>query len=237
MLPEPVIRVEGIGKCYHLYAAPPDRLKQALIPRLQRAASPIAWALGWTIEPRQYFRTFWALHDINFDVSRGETLGIIGENGAGKSTLLQLVCGTLSPTTGDVRVKGRVATILELGSGFNPEFTGRENIYLNGTALGLSRAEIDAKLDDILRFAEIGMFIDQPMKKYSSGMGIRLCVLGYGPHQCRYHDCGRSPGRGRRVLPAEVQTISERVPRTWHAALLRARYVNRDDDLRTCCLA
>src|SRR5262245_1990148 len=113
MSSEPAIQAENLGKCYQLYAAPPDRLKQAVIPRLQR----LGRGLGLKAEPKQYFRTFWALRDVSFAVARGETIGIIGENGAGKSTLLQLICGTLSPTVGNVAVNGRTAAILELGSG------------------------------------------------------------------------------------------------------------------------
>ena len=151
------IEVSGLGKAYHIYEQPRDRLKQML-------------ALG----RRRYYREFWALRDVNLRVRRGETVGIIGRNGSGKSTLLQIICGTLQPTKGRVRVDGRIAALLELGAGFNPEFTGRENVYLYGSVLGLDRAEIDAKLQEILDFAEIGAFIDMPVKTYSSGMYVRL---------------------------------------------------------------
>ncbi|MGA3308019.1 MAG: ABC transporter ATP-binding protein [Xanthobacteraceae bacterium] len=171
---EPAIQVENVGKSYLIYQAPHDRLKQSIVPRLQRAFTPLARLAGRTIQPRLYYREFWALRDVSFEVAVGETVGIIGPNGSGKSTLLQLICGTLNPSTGRVQVRGRVGALLELGSGFNPEFTGLENVYMNGTVLGLTRAEIDARLDDILAFADIGDFIDQPVKTYSSGMGVRL---------------------------------------------------------------
>jgi lipopolysaccharide transport system ATP-binding protein len=159
------VRVQNISKCYQIYDAPRDRLKQFVAPRLQRL-------LGKT--PKHYFREFWALKDVSFEIKKGQTVGIIGRNGSGKSTLLQIICGTLSPTNGLIETNGRIAALLELGSGFNPEFTGRENVYMNASILGLSQAEIDAKYDDILAFADIGEFIDQPVKQYSSGMYVRL---------------------------------------------------------------
>jgi lipopolysaccharide transport system ATP-binding protein len=159
------IRVQTLSKCYHIYDAPRDRLKQFVAPRLQRMA-------GQT--PKQYFREFWALKDISFEVEKGETVGIVGLNGSGKSTLLRLICGTLSATAGSVETHGRIAALLELGTGFNPEFTGKENVYINGSILGLSEDEIDAKYDAIVGFADIGDFINQPVKRYSSGMYVRL---------------------------------------------------------------
>jgi lipopolysaccharide transport system ATP-binding protein len=159
------ISVQNLSKCYQIYDAPRDRLKQFAAPRLQRL-------LGRT--PKQYFREFWALKDISFEVKKGETLGIVGRNGSGKSTLLQIICGTLAPTGGSIRTVGRIAALLELGSGFNPEFSGRENVYMNGAVLGLSKAEVDDKFDDIAAFADIGRFIEQPVKTYSSGMTVRL---------------------------------------------------------------
>lgn len=159
------ICARDISKHYVMFAQPEDRLKQMIVPRLQRA-------LGQA--PSRYFRDFAALNGVSFDIRRGETVGIIGRNGSGKSTLLQIVCGTLQPTSGSVEVNGRIAALLELGAGFNPEFTGRENVYLNAAILGLSRTEIDARFDSIARFADIGDFIEHPVKTYSSGMYVRL---------------------------------------------------------------
>lgn len=150
------IQVQNVSKQFRLYKQPKDRLLQAIFKH------------------KTYYTPFDALSEISFTVKRGETMGIIGRNGSGKSTLLQMICGTLTPTNGHISVHGRVAALLELGAGFNPEFTGRENIYLNGAIMGLSDAAIDARLDDILAFAEIADFIDQPVKTYSSGMYVRL---------------------------------------------------------------
>lgn len=160
-----VIHVSNLSKIYHVYERPEDRLKQSLFPRLQRLIGR---------RPSNYYQEFWALKDISFEVRKGETVGIIGRNGAGKSTLLQIICGTLYPSQGTVEVNGRVAALLELGSGFNPEFTGRENVYMNASILGLTRDEIDEKFADIAAFADIGDFIEQPVKSYSSGMLVRV---------------------------------------------------------------
>lgn len=165
MCSDVVIRVENLSKCYNIYNKPSDRLKQFVYPGIKRL-------LGKSVHP--YYQDFWALKNINFSIPKGETVGVIGKNGSGKSTLLQIICGTLTPTTGMVNTQGRIGALLELGSGFNPEFTGRENVYLNASVLGLKKDEIEAKLDDILSFADIGSFIDQPVKKYSSGMSVRL---------------------------------------------------------------
>ena len=159
------IKLENISKCYQIYKHPQDRLKQSIYPRLQRFLKN---------QPKQYYREFRALKDISFEIKKGETVGIIGANGSGKSTLLQIICGTLNPTSGSLHTNGRIAALLELGSGFNPEFTGRENVYLNAAILGLSQTEIESKLDNILGFADIGDFLDQPVKTYSSGMFVRL---------------------------------------------------------------
>jgi len=159
------IRVENLSKQYPIFDKPRDRLKQMLLPSLARVVG---------LESHKYFKEFWALKDISFEVRKGEAVGILGRNGAGKSTLLQIICGTLAASSGSVVVNGRVAALLELGSGFNPEFTGRENASL-GTALqGLSREEREAVMPGIEEFAEIGRFIDQPVKTYSSGMLMRL---------------------------------------------------------------
>jgi lipopolysaccharide transport system ATP-binding protein len=162
---EVAISVHGVAKCYQIYDKPQDRLKQSLVPRLQRLVGSSG---------RQYFREFWALRGVGFDVPKGETVGIIGRNGSGKSTLLQIVCGTLAPTAGEVRVHGRVAALLELGSGFNPDFTGRENVFLNAMVLGLTHEQIEERFASIAAFADIGDFIEQPIKTYSSGMAVRL---------------------------------------------------------------
>lgn len=151
------IKVENLSKCYHIYDKPSDRLLQMLSPTR-----------------KQYYKEFWALRDLSFEVKRGESIGVLGRNGSGKSTLLQMICGTLNPTGGTVQTFGRIAALLELGSGFNPEFTGRENIFLNGTILGLSRAEIEERFDAIAAFADIGAHLEQPVKTYSSGMLVRL---------------------------------------------------------------
>jgi lipopolysaccharide transport system ATP-binding protein len=162
---EVVVGVNGIGKAYQIYRQPQDRLKQFVWPRLQRMIG---------IPARNYYREFWAVRNMTFQLRRGETVGIIGRNGSGKSTLLQLICGTLTPTEGTVEVQGRVAALLELGSGFNPEFTGRENVFLNAAILGLRPSQIKDKYDEIVAFADIGDFIEQPVKTYSSGMMVRL---------------------------------------------------------------
>jgi len=157
MSSETVIAAENLGKCYPIYARPQDRLLQML----------------WRGK-KQHYREFWALQGVSFSVRRGEVLGIIGANGAGKSTLLQMIAGTLTPNVGELRVDGRVSALLELGAGFNPEMTGRENVYINAAMFGLSRQETDSRYAAIRAFADIGEFIDQPVKRYSSGMYVRL---------------------------------------------------------------
>lgn len=151
------IKVSNVSKHYHIYDKPLDRLKQSFYRGR-----------------KQFYKEFKALDNISFEVKRGETVGIIGRNGAGKSTLLQMICGTLTPTSGDIKVDGRVAALLELGAGFNAEFTGRENVFMNAALLGLSKKEIDERYEEILEFADIGDFINQPVKTYSSGMYVRL---------------------------------------------------------------
>lgn len=151
------IKAQHLGKAFQLYDRPIDRLKQMVMRGRKR-----------------YYKEFAALHDVSFELRKGEVLGLVGRNGAGKSTLLQLICGTLTPSGGQVSVHGRVAALLELGAGFNPEFTGQENIYLNASILGLSKAEIDERYDAIVEFSGIADFIHQPVKTYSSGMYVRL---------------------------------------------------------------
>ena len=154
---EIAIRAENLSKAYKIYERDIDRLKEALNPFHKR-----------------YSKDFYALRDINFEIRRGENVGLVGRNGAGKSTLLKIITGVITPTTGKIEVHGRIASLLELGAGFNPEMTGIENIYMNGVLVGYSREAMDAKLDDIVAFADIGEFINQPVKTYSSGMFARL---------------------------------------------------------------
>ncbi|MBB1598198.1 ABC transporter ATP-binding protein [Achromobacter sp. UMC46] len=151
------VKIDGLSKSYHIFDKPRDRLLQMLFGKR-----------------KQYYKEFWALRTLSMEIRKGETIGLIGRNGSGKSTLLQLICGTLNSTTGTIATHGRVAALLELGSGFNPEFTGRENVYLNAAMLGLSEEEITDRFDDIAAFADIGDFIEQPVKTYSSGMYVRL---------------------------------------------------------------
>ena len=153
------IRVEHVSKTYRLYDKPSDRLRE-----------------GLGLARKKKFREFHALSDINFSVERGKTVGIIGTNGSGKSTILKIITGVLSPTSGNVTVNGRISALLELGAGFNGEYTGLENVYLNGTMIGFTEEEIDARLQDIVDFADIGDFINQPVKTYSSGMFVRLAL-------------------------------------------------------------
>ncbi|ATA18599.1 lipopolysaccharide transport system ATP-binding protein [Gibbsiella quercinecans] len=162
---EYAIQINNVDKCYQVYESPARRLKQFIMPRIEQK-------LGKT--PSVYHEDFWALKDVSFELPKGQTMGIVGRNGSGKSTLLQIIAGTLSPSSGSVNVNGRVAALLELGAGFNADFTGRENVYLNASLLGLSHEETEDKLDDILSFADIGHFIDSPVRAYSSGMLVRL---------------------------------------------------------------
>src|SRR3972149_969306 len=151
------IEAEGLTKVYRIYADPKDRLRDFLLPGR-----------------RGRHQEFWALRDVSFRAQVGSTIGIVGDNGAGKSTLLQLVAGTLTPPSGTLRVRGRVSAILELGSGFNPEFTGRENVLMGGSIMGISQREMERRFPEIVSFAEIGDFIDRPVRMYSTGMYLRL---------------------------------------------------------------
>ena len=151
------VSVSNVTKIYRIFGHPGDRIKQAV-----------------TFGLRKYHRNFPAIKDVSFTIKKGETVGIIGRNGSGKSTLLQLICGILKPTSGTVQVNGRVSALLELGAGFNPEFTGRENVYFQGALMGMGKEVMDARFDDIATFADIGEFIDQPVRTYSSGMFVRL---------------------------------------------------------------
>lgn len=162
MSSEYAIKVTNLSKCYEIYENPRDRLKQFVLPHIPGNSR------------KNYYKEFWALRDLSFNVKRGESVGILGRNGSGKSTLLQMITGTLSPSMGTVETHGRIAALLELGSGFNPEFSGRDNVYMNGALLGLSRDQIDDRFDSIAGFADIGDFINHPVKTYSSGMLVRL---------------------------------------------------------------
>ena len=157
MSSEIALEVKNLSKCYRVFSKPRDRLLQSVIG-----------------ERRKLYQESWALRDVSFQLERGQTLGVVGRNGSGKSTLLQLICGTLAPSFGTIVAKGRIAALLELGSGFNPEFSGMENVYLNGVLLGLSRKSVEMRIDDILSFADIGDYVFQPVKTYSSGMALRL---------------------------------------------------------------
>ena len=159
MCSDSAVIVSNVSKSFPVYEKPHHRLLQMLSPASKK---------------KNWFREFHALKNISFEVKRGETFGIVGRNGSGKSTLLQLICGTLFPSQGGIKVNGRIAALLELGAGFNPDFTGRENVYLNGSVLGLSKEEIDSRFEAIAAFADIGNFIEQPVKSYSSGMYVRL---------------------------------------------------------------
>ncbi len=165
MSSEIAIKIENVGKCYRIYDQPHHRLTQFVLPRLRQT-------FGFPL--KKNFREFQALNDVSFSIKKGETIGIIGHNGSGKSTLLQMICGTSTPSNGTITTNGRIAALLELGSGFNPDFTGRENVFINGSVLGLSKVEIENRFEKILNFADIGEFIDQPVKVYSSGMMLRL---------------------------------------------------------------
>ena len=172
---DPVIAVKNLSKSYTIWSSPAARLHGPLLGQIgQWPFLPVATRTFCRRVSHESFRNFYALHDVSFEVQRGESVGIIGLNGAGKSTLLQILAGTLMPTTGTLSVQGSVAALLELGSGFNSEFTGRENVYLNAAIRGLTKKETDAKFDEIVEFAGIGEFIEQPIKTYSSGMMVRL---------------------------------------------------------------
>lgn len=173
---QPAIRVRGVGKTYRMWASPGARLAVPLLVRGANLVRSVAPGLAAWMErvAGQRMHSHEALRDINLDLARGQALGIIGLNGSGKSTLLQIIAGVLTPSVGSVEVNGRVAALLELGSGFNPELSGRENIYINASILGIDRRRLDAMLDDIIAFADIGEYVDEPVKTYSSGMAVRL---------------------------------------------------------------
>ena len=165
MSSDAAIEVDALSKCYRIFDRPSARLKQSMMARVQRLRGQ---------PPPHYYREFWALRDVSFSILPGQAVGIVGRNGSGKSTLLQMVCGTLEPSGGTVRTRGRITALLELGSAFNPEFSGRENVFLNAAVLGFTRTEAATRFDAIVDFADVGDFIDQPVKTYSSGMRLRL---------------------------------------------------------------
>lgn len=169
------ISVKQVEKVYRIWNSPGDRLTSPLIRMMSRMFPQNSRLAKWILaKAESRLRVFAALRDVSFEVGKGESIGVVGRNGSGKSTLLQLIAGTMQPSTGSVEVNGRVAALLELGSGFNPEFTGRENVYLNGAVLGLSKREVDHRFEAIAAFADIGDFMDQAVKTYSSGMQVRL---------------------------------------------------------------
>jgi lipopolysaccharide transport system ATP-binding protein len=172
---EVVISAQNISKAYRIWEKPAARLTSPLLESVSHLL-PTNSNLARRLKRRssRYYRDFWALRNVDFEVKKGESVGIIGRNGSGKSTLLQIIAGTLQPTSGSIAVAGRVAALLELGSGFNPDFTGRENVFLNAAVLGFSRAQTEARYAEIVEFADIGDFLDQPVKTYSSGMVVRL---------------------------------------------------------------
>lgn len=167
------IKVEDVSKVYRLYHKPSERLLDAL-----------------GLAKKDRFQEHRALDDVSFEVKKGETIGIIGTNGSGKSTILKIITGVLSPTGGDVEIDGRISALLELGAGFNMEYTGIENVYLNGMMMGFSREEMDTRMDEILRFADIGDFVNQPCKTYSSGMFVRLAFAVSINIDPEHFDCG-----------------------------------------------
>ena len=162
---EIAINVEKLSKRYEIYEKPSDRLKQFVLPRLRRLLNSSS---------SQYFKEFWALRDVSFQIEKGETLGIIGRNGSGKTTLLRMINGIFPPTKGVISINGRIGALIAVGAGFHPHMTGRENVYLNASILGIPKNEVTEKFDSILEFAEIGEFIDAPVSTYSSGMHVRL---------------------------------------------------------------
>ena len=164
------VRAGNLSKCYRIYERPRDRLKQALLPRLQALFS----RPRGTLLPHRYYREHWALRNISLEIMAGETVGIVGRNGSGKSTLLELITGILRPTDGSVVAQGRIAALLQLGAGFNPEFSGRENVFLNAALMGLDRRETEERFDEIVAFSELAEYIDRPLRTYSSGMFVRL---------------------------------------------------------------
>ena len=224
----PVIEVTGLKKQYKLGQIGGGTLThdlQSWWARVRGKEDPNT-VIG--TDQRLFGQTFMALNGVDLTVYQGEALGIIGRNGAGKSTLLKLLSRITAPTEGEIKIRGRVASMLEVGTGFNNEMTGRENIYMNGAILGMTRAEIDAKLPQIIEFSECGDFIDTPVKRYSSGMFVKLAFAVAGPSGQRDHGHGRGPGRGRHEVPAEMPGQNERCrqPGRPHRALRQPQHVH-----------
>ena len=193
------IQVEDVTKIYRLYEKPIDRLKETV-----------------SVTHKNYHRDFYALNGISFQVKKGETVGIIGTNGSGKSTILKIITGVLTPTTGTVKVDGKISALLELGAGFNMDYTGIENVYMNGTMMGYTRKEMDAKLQDILDFAEIGDFVYQPVKTYSSGMFVRLAFALAINVEPEILIVDEALSVGRRIFPVQVLPADGGDPKERH---------------------